>query len=63
MTIAGVSDEAHGDQSTTGKCRPGFVIGLISSTLRGPCRIFQWAAEYIYKLVTNSLGGEVRAFS
>ena len=41
MTLAGCSDAAHGDQSTGGKCRLGYVIGLLSSTLKDLCRISQ----------------------
>ena len=39
MSLAGWSDAANGDQSEDGKCRRGFVIGLMSSTLNGPCHI------------------------
>ena len=42
MTLVGWSNAACGDRPTTGKCRLGYVIGLMSSTLRGPCRIPQW---------------------
>ena len=38
-TLVGWSDEAYGDQSTMGKCRLGYVIGLMPSTLRGPRHI------------------------
>ena len=39
MTLAGWPDAAYGDQSAEGKCRLGYVIGWMSSTLKGPCRI------------------------
>ena len=63
MTIVGWSDAAHGDQSAMGKRRLGYVFGLMSSTLRGRRRIFQWTSKFTCKLVTSSLGGEVYAFS
>ena len=62
-TLAGWSDAAYGDQSTSGKRRLGYVIALISSTLRGQCRIIQWASKFTRKLAEGSLGGEVYAFS
>ena len=39
MALAGRSDAAYGDQSSLGNCRLGYVIGLLSSTQSGPCRI------------------------
>ena len=62
-TLGGWSDAAHADQSTTGKCRLGYVIGLMSSTLRGPRHIIQWTSKFTRKLAKCSLGGEVYAFS
>ena len=61
MTVAGWSDAAYGGQSTLGKCRLRYVIGLMSSTLRGPCHIIQWASKFARKLVEGSLGGDVYA--
>ena len=37
--LAGWPDAAFGDQSSLGKCRLGYVIGLTASTLSGPCHI------------------------
>ena len=34
MTLVGRPDAAFGDQSTAGKCRFGYVSGLMSSTLK-----------------------------
>ena len=42
MTIAVGSDAAYGGQSRSGKCRLGYVIGLMSPNLRVPCHIIQW---------------------
>ena len=63
MTLVGWSDAAYGDQSTEGKCRLGFVIGLMSSTLKGPFRILQRTYKFSRKMVKSSLGGEVFALS
>ena len=61
MTPVGRPAAAYGDQSTAGKCRLGYVIGLMSFTLRGPRHIIQWTSEFARKLVQSSLGGEVYA--
>ena len=61
MTMVGWSDAAYGDQSTEGKCRLGYVIGLASSTLKGPCHILQWTSKFTRQMVKSSLGGEVYA--
>ena len=63
MTLAGWSNAALWDQSSLGKCRRGYVIGLMSSALSGPCHISHWASEFARIMVTSSLGGEVFAFS
>ena len=63
MTLVGWSEAAYGDQSSLGKCRLGYVIGLTSSDLCGPCHLIQWASKFTCKLVKSSLGGEVYAFS
>ena len=62
-TLVGWSDAAYGDQSAMSKCPLGYVIGLMSSTLRGSRRIIQRAPKFTRKLVKNSLGGEAYAFS
>ena len=41
MSTAGWSDAAYGDQSPEGTRHLGYVVGLMSSTLHGPCRILQ----------------------
>ena len=46
-----------------GKCRLGYVIGVMPSNLTGPCHIIQWTSKFTTKLVKSSLGGEVYAFS
>ena len=63
MTLLGWYDAAYGGQSTEGKCRLGYVIGLMSSTLKCPCHISQWTSKFTRKMVKSSLGGEVYALS
>ena len=63
MTLVGLSDAALGDQFSMGKCRLGYVIGIMSSNLCGPCHLVQWTSKLTRKLVKSSLGGEVYAFS
>ena len=36
LSFSGWSDAASGDQSSGGKCRLGYVVSLMSSTLNGP---------------------------
>ena len=61
MTRASWSDAAYGDQSSLGKCRLGYVFGLMSSNLCAPCHLIQWTSKFARKLVKGSLGGEVYA--
>ena len=63
MALAGWSDAAYGNTTCMGKCRLGYVIGVMSSNLSGPCHIIQWTSKFTRKLVKSSLGGEVYAFS
>ena len=63
MTLAGWSDAAEGNQPSIGRCRLGYVAGLMSANLCGPRRIIPWASQSTRKLVESSLGGEVYAFS
>ena len=63
MTLVGWSDAAYGRLSEEGKCRLGYMIGLMSSSLSGPCHVLQWTSKFTRKLVKSSLGGEVYAFS
>ena len=51
------------DQRTEGKCRLGYVIGLMSSTLTGPCHVFRWTSKFFGGTAKSSLGGEVHALS
>ena len=51
------------DQPTEGKCRSGHVIGLTSSTLKGPRNILQQRSKFTRKMAKSSLGGEVHALS
>ena len=63
MTLVGWSDAAYGRLSEEGRCRLGYIIGLMSSSLSGPCHVLQWTSKFTRKLVKSSLGGEVYAFS
>ena len=63
MALAGRSGAAYGDQSSLGKCRLGYAIGLMSSTLSGPSHIIQRTSKFTREMVKSSLGGEVYAFS
>ena len=45
-SLAGRPDAAYGDQSAEGKCRSGYVIGLASSSLNGPCHILRRASRF-----------------
>ena len=60
-TLAGWSDAAYGDQLATGRCRLGYVVGLMSSTLKGPCRILQRASTFARNMEKSNLGGRVYA--
>ena len=63
MIMVGWSDAAYWDQSTEGKCRLGYVIGLTSSTLKGPRHILRQTSTFTRKMVKSSLSGEVYALS
>ena len=54
MALVGWSGAAYGDQSTMGKCRLGYVIGLTSSPVRGPRRIIQSTSKFPRKPVRGS---------
>ena len=56
-TMVGRPDAAYGGQATEGKCQLGYVVGMTSSTLKGPRRIFQWAPKFTRNMVNSSLGG------
>ena len=62
-TLVGRSDAAYGGQSSLGECHPGYVIGLTSSTLSGPCHIIQRPSNSTPKMAKGSHRGEVYAFS
>ena len=61
--LVGWADAAFGDQLAEGKFRLDYVIGLMSSTQRGPRHILQRASKFARKMVKSSLGGEVYALS
>ena len=63
MTLVGWFDAANGGQATEGKCRCGYMVGLMLSTLKGPCHIWQWTSQFARKMAKSSLGGEVYARS
>ena len=63
LTLVGCSDAAYGDLSQNGKCPLGYLAGITSSSLTGPCHVLHWASKFTRKLVKSRLGGEVYAFS
>ena len=63
LSLVGWSDAAYGDLSQSGKCRLGYLIGVMSASLSGPRHVLQWTSKFTRKLVKSSLGGEVYAFS
>ena len=63
MSFAGWLGAVYGSQSAEGNCRIGYVIGLMSSSLSGPCHVLQWASKFTWKPVKSSLGSEVYALS
>ena len=63
MTPAGWPYIVYREQTSEGKCRPGYAIGLASSTLRVPCHLLQRPSKFARKLAERNPGGEVFAFS
>ena len=61
--LVGWSDAAFGTHTQDGRCRLGYIIALMSSTLTGPVHILQWASKFTRKRVKSSLGGEIFALS
>ena len=57
----GWSDAALGTHGQDGRCRLGYLVGLMSSTLTGPVHILQWTSKFTRKHVKSSLGGEICA--
>ena len=57
MMLVGWSDAAFGTHTQDGRCRLGYIIGLMSSTLTGPVHILQWTSKFTRKHVKSSLGG------
>ena len=61
MLLAGWSDAASGTHAQDGRCRLGYIIGLMASTLTVPVHILQWASKFTRKHVKSSLlGGDFR---
>ena len=46
MLLAGWPDAAFGTHGQDGRCRLGYLIGLMSSTLTGPVHIPQWTSKF-----------------
>ena len=63
LSPVGWSDAAYNDLSQSGKCRLGYLTGITSSSLSGPCYVLRWTSKFTRKLVKSSLGGEAYAFS
>ena len=56
-------DADFGNPLAEGRCRSGDVIGPMTSSLPGPCRILQWAAKFIRESADSGRGGKVYALS
>ena len=64
MSLAGAPDAACGYLSMNGKCRLGYLIGIMSSPhMTGPRHVPQWTSKFTRKLVKSRLGEEAYAFS
>ena len=63
MVLVGWSDAVYRDQSSLGKCRLGYVIGLTPPNLCGPCHITLWTSKFARRMVKSCLGGDVYALS
>ena len=61
MTLVGRSDALYGNQTKEGWLPLGYVIGLVSPTLRGPRRVIRGSSEFARKLAGSNLGGEALA--
>ena len=63
MMLVGWPDAAFGTHGQDGRCRLGYLIGLVSSTLTGPVHILQWTSKFTRKHVKSPLGGKISALS
>ena len=63
MMLVGWSDAAFGTHTQDGRCRLGYIIGLMSSDLTGPVHILQRTSKFTGKHVKSSLVGEIFALS
>ena len=63
MLLVGWSDAASGTHTQDGRCRLGYIIGLMSPTLAGSDHTLQWTSMFTRRHVESSLGGEIFAFS
>ena len=61
-TLAGWPGAPYVDQTSGGNCRLAYVLGLVSSALRGPNHPFVRTLKFTRKVV-SSRGGEVCASS
>ena len=61
--LVGWPDAAFGTHGQDGRCRMGYLIGLMSSTIAGPVHIPIWTSKFIRKHVKSSPGGETFALS
>ena len=53
MTLVCWSVAIFADQLPEGKCQLGYVMGLMFSTLNGPCHFLQWASKLTRKLAKS----------
>ena len=58
-----MADAAYGDQLADGKCRLGYVIGLMSPTLSGLRHTLHWTSKFARNLVKRSHFGDAYALS
>ena len=59
MLLVSRPDAAFGTDAQDGRCRIGYIIGLMSSVLTCPAHILQWASKFTRKQVKSSARGEI----
>ena len=63
MMLVGWSDAAFGTHAQDGRCRLGYIIGLMASALAGQVHILQWTSKFTRKHVRGFLGCGIFALS
>ena len=60
MALVGWSVAAYGITKCMGKCRKGYLIGVMSSNPSGICRIIQWTSHFARDVFDlGEIGGDV----